>query len=73
MKLIPKLIPEAKRWYRMFSLQSMSISVALLGSWGALPDDLKAVIPIEWVIVIAITILVLGMFGRLIPQKKVHE
>lgn len=68
-----KLVPEAKRWYRMFSQQSILASIAIQGTWATLPDDLKATVPSTWVTYITVAILALGFIGRLIGQPKVHE
>ena len=69
----PKLIPEAKSWWRMFSVQAMGVNTALLATWAALPDDMKATIPQSWVFGAAIVISVLGILGRLVDQPKVRE
>jgi len=67
-----KLIPEARRCWRMFSMQSMGVATALLGAWGAMPDELHAQLPERLVIGVAIVLLVLGMFGRLVQQDSVR-
>lgn len=68
-----KLVPEAKRWYRMFSQQSILASIAIQGTWASLDDDLKASIPGTWVAGITVAVLTLGFIGRFIDQPKVHE
>lgn len=67
-----KLIPEARHWWRMFSMQAMSAATALLGAWGALPDSLQSRLPGRLVVGIAIALLVTGMAGRLIQQDTVR-
>lgn len=68
-----KLIEGWKRAYRMFSVQAMLVAGALLATWTALPEDLKAAFP-GWVDnVAAISILVLGVIGRLVDQSKPQE
>lgn len=71
---MPKLalIPEARHWWRMFSMQAMSAATALLGAWGALPDSLQAQLPGRLVAGIAVALLVLGMVGRLVQQDSVR-
>lgn len=65
-----KLIEGWKRAYRMFSVQAMAVSTAILGGWLALPDDFKAHLP-HWIgNAAAIATLVLGIFGRLVSQTK---
>lgn len=68
-----KLIPNARNWWRMFSVQAQLIAMAVLGAWGAMPDDLKARLPDMLAIYTAAGVLVLGVFGRLVQQPKLHE
>lgn len=66
-----KLIPEAKRAWRMFSVQAQAIALALLGTWQAMPDDLKAQLPPSLVYWCAMGLMAAGIVGRLIQQPKV--
>ena len=68
-----KLIPEAKRAWRMFSIQAQAIALAVLGAWQAMPEDLKANLPPSLVYWVAMGLMVLGIAGRLIQQPKVSE
>ena len=71
---LPKLIPEWKLSWRMFSMQSIGAAVGLNTSWMMLGDDLKAAIPAQYVMVVAIIILLLGGVGRIIDQSiKIKE
>lgn len=67
-----QLIPEARRWWRMFSMQAMGAASALLGAWGALPDELQTKVPAGLVVGVAVALLVLGMVGRLVQQDTVR-
>lgn len=68
-----KLIDNANKWYRMFSVQAMVAATAVLGAWQVLPEDLKATLP-PWVATAAsITLLVLGIAGRLVDQGSVTQ
>lgn len=66
-----KLISNWKKCWRMFSVQAMTIAAAIQGAWVYTPDDMRATIPSEWVQLATITLLVLGVIGRLFTQKKV--
>lgn len=66
-----KLIPEWKKSLRMFSVQAMVLAGAIQGAWSFLPPEMVASIPDGWVRVITITLLVLGVIGRLVVQPKV--
>lgn len=68
-----KLIPEAKNWWRMFSVQAMLAAGTIQGVWLALPDDLRASVPDSWLRVATIALLIAGVVGRLVSQPKVHE
>lgn len=63
-----KLIAEWKRAYRLFSVQAMALSTAILGTWLVLPDDFKATLP-HWIgNAAAIATLIAGVLGRLVQQ-----
>jgi hypothetical protein len=57
----------------MFSVQAQIAAGSILGSWGLVPDDLKQNLPQNIVIGIALTLLVLGVIGRLIKQDSVND
>lgn len=63
-----RLIEDAKRCWRMLSMQAMAAAVALQGAWAAAPDDMKATIPHQWVSWATMALLALGMLGRLVKQ-----
>ena len=69
----PRLIPQWKRAWRMFSVQAQALAVAVLGGWQALPDDLRATIPPWAVVTLATVLLLAGIVGRLIDQPQVRE
>lgn len=68
-----KLIPEAKRAWRMFSVQAQAIAFALLGTWQVMPEDLKSSLPPSLVYWVAMGLMLAGIAGRLIQQPKVRE
>jgi len=68
-----RLIPEARRAWRMFSVQAQALALALLGAWQAMPEDLKATLPPALVYWVAMGLMVAGIAGRLIDQPKVRE
>lgn len=68
-----KLIPEWKRWYRMFSQWAFVAAGALQGVWLVLDEAQKQTLPDGAVNVITGIVVVLGFFGRLIDQPKVHD
>ncbi len=63
-----RLVSGWRRCWRWFSQQCMAISIAIQGTWALMPDDLKQGIPAGYVTAAAVTVLVLGMAGRLIDQ-----
>ncbi len=57
----------AWRWY---SLQAMLLSGAVQAAWEALPADLKQVLP-HWLgLTLSLSLLALGIGGRLVQQRK---
>lgn len=68
-----KLVENWKDAYRWFSVQSMVAAGAILGAWVALPDDLKASLP-EWADnAVAMSVLGLGVVGRLVSQSAPND
>lgn len=63
-----KLIDNWKKGWKFISVHCMVLSQAVLGSWLALPDEMKTAIKIEYVTVVAIALLVIGTVGRFVDQ-----
>lgn len=72
MRKLP-IVPGARKIHRTYSFNAMALNTAILSTWAALPDDMKATIPLKWVLGAAIVVSVLGIIGRYIDQPKVHE
>lgn len=68
-----KRVPEARNWWRMFSVQAMMLAGALQGAWAFIPSEMQETIPEDWLRVLTIVLLVLGVVGRLVYQPKVHD
>jgi hypothetical protein len=56
--------------WRWFSVQAMVLVAAIQGGWAALPEDLKAHFPTRAVTAISVALLLLGIGGRLVRQRK---
>ncbi len=68
---MPRLVHDWKRAHRWFSVQVPALSVAILLTWQAVPDDLRAAAP-SWLQVSVLVILILaGIAGRLVEQPNV--
>lgn len=63
-----KLVPDARKAWRWFSVQSMVIASAVQGGWLMVPDDLRLLVPGWMATAITIAILSLGVVGRLVDQ-----
>jgi hypothetical protein len=60
-----------KNWrqsWRWFSVHAMALQGAVAGAWLAVPDDMRAAVPADWLAVAAVVLTVLGVAGRLISQ-----
>ena len=68
-----KLIDDWKQCWRWFSVQAMVLATAIQGAWMFIPPQLQASIPPGWVKTITISLLVLGILGRLVDQPKVQS
>ena len=67
------LIPNIKQAWKMFSIQAQAINAALLVSWQSLPASFQTVIPVQYLLIIAVILLVLGMVGRVIQQDAIKQ
>lgn len=65
-----KLIDEWHKAWRWFSVQAMGLAIALQGAWAAVPDSLQVAVPHGIVTGITMTLLVLGIAGRMVDQTK---
>jgi len=64
-----KIIPNARRAWRWFSVQAMAAALAIEAAWANLPLDLKGSIPESAVTYGTMALLVLGIVGRLVQQE----
>jgi hypothetical protein len=65
-----KLVSDWKKALGWFSVQIPAANAALLLTWSQLPAKFQEVLPMPWVLGIAIALLVLGVLGRLVDQDK---
>jgi hypothetical protein len=63
-----KLVTDARNGWRWFSVQAMTVALALQGAWMALPEDMKATVPDTLVSWVTMALLVLGALGRFVDQ-----
>lgn len=63
-----KLVQDAKRAWRWFSVQAMVVVTALQGAWVFIPEDMKNTVPKNIVHWITIGLLFFGVAGRLVQQ-----
>lgn len=63
-----KLVDNWRAAPKWFSTQATALNLAFLGAWGLLPEKFQDAIPASWMIGIAIVLLALGFFGRLVDQ-----
>jgi len=65
-----RLVEEWRSAWRWFSLQAMALTAAIQAAWSALPDDLKQHVPAGIVTAVSIALLLLGIGGRLVKQRR---
>lgn len=63
-------VEDARKAWSWFSVQSMALGLAVQGAWEVIPDDLKAGFSDKHVRWVAMTLLVIGIAGRLVKQDK---
>ena len=64
------LIPNARKAWRMLSVQANVINTAGLSAWATM-GELRDRVPVEAVIAFAVAMLILGVAGRLVKQNSV--
>ncbi len=65
-----RLVAEWRSAWRWFSLQAMALTAAIQAAWATIPDDLKQHFPARLVTAVSIGLLLLGIGGRLVQQKR---
>jgi hypothetical protein len=68
-----KLVPYARRWYRMASIWAMALAGSVQTTWELVPPDLKSGIPPNVAYLVTMALLLFGVIGRLIAQPKVTK
>ena len=63
-----KLVPNARRAWRWFSVQLAVLSGVAPAAWLAVPDDMRKAVPAEWLAIGAVVMAVLIVAGRLVDQ-----
>ena len=63
-----KLVSNWRQSWRWLSMQAFALQGAVAGAWLAVPDDMRASVPSEWLAACALVLTVLGAIGRLVPQ-----
>jgi multisubunit Na+/H+ antiporter MnhB subunit len=64
-----RLVPNARRAWRWFSVQAFVAIGVLQAAWETLPPDALTVIPIDWRGYITLGLAIAGLVGRLIAQE----
>lgn len=64
-----RLVEDWKRCHKWISINCMAIAASFQGAWLYIPDDLRHSIPQKLITFITISLLILGIVGRLINQK----
>ena len=65
-----KLVDDFKDAWKWFSVQAMVMAGAIQGAWIFIPEDMKSSIPPNIVQGVTIALLVFGVTGRIVDQKK---
>ena len=63
-----KMVKNARKAWRWFSVQANAVSIAVGTAWLAVPGDMRGAVPADWLAICAVTLAALGTFGRLVDQ-----
>jgi hypothetical protein len=61
-------VKNARQSWRWWSVQAMTLQGAAAGAWLAVPDDMRASVPSEWLAACAVVLTAVGIVGRLVDQ-----
>jgi hypothetical protein len=65
-----KLIDDWKQALRGLSVKAHTAQVAIVGTWLALPEDMRSAVPVKFVLVTVAVVGAAGVLGRLINEDK---
>ena len=65
-----KLVRNADRAWRWFSVRAMAVAGAAPAAWLAVPADMRAAVPGEWLAAFGVALAILGIVGRIIDQGE---
>lgn len=63
-----RLVKGARHAWTWFSVQAFALQGIAAASWLAVPGDMRAAVPSEWLAGAALGLTVLGIIGRLVDQ-----
>ena len=64
-------IPNIKQAWKMFSIQAQTINAGLILTWQSMPIAFQSAFPVQYLLILAVILLVLGIVGRVIQQDNV--
>lgn len=78
-----QLIPDWRNAWRFWSMQLGALGSSLIAvlvmvpdvaisAWLTFPDDLKSIMPPQYMPMFGVVLYVMGMVARVIRQKKLH-
>lgn len=68
-----RLIPEWRRWWRMYSFWGLSIAIAITEGWQYLPDDIKSMMSDSMRLKAAGVVTIATLVLRFIQQTKLRS
>ena len=63
-----KFVDDVGRCWRWFSVQAMAAATAIQATWVLMPESMHESLPKNWVQAVTAALMVLGIWGRLVPQ-----
>ena len=64
-----KLVEDVKDAWKWLSVQIPVVNFAMLTTWATLPQKFQDAIPLNYILIAAVVLIVLGVVGRVIDQK----
>lgn len=67
-----KLVPDWRKALGWLSVQIPLLNVAFISVWAQLPPKFQDALPAQYVLVIAVALIFVGVLGRMIDQGGVN-
>jgi hypothetical protein len=66
----PQLVDDWRGAWRWVSVQVLALQGAAAAAWLAVPEEMRAAVPADWLAYAAVALTLIGIPGRMIKQRR---